>query len=104
MPTQLVTDPAVDDLSVVPAAESAVLECVDLHSPVNLDDVAQRLSGFSWNQIFHAVDRLARGGKLLLRRQAHTYQLLSLRGVCQLFYRVPQATIERQPSQNLTQM
>jgi hypothetical protein len=35
------------------------------------------LPEYSWNQIFHAVDQLARAGSIVLRRHRYDYTLFS---------------------------
>jgi len=36
------------------------------------------LPQYTWNQIFHAVDQLARFGKIVLRRHQFEYTLFSI--------------------------
>jgi len=48
--------------------ESAILETLERGGPCSLDELYQTLSAYSWNQVFAAVDRLTRNGRLLLRR------------------------------------
>jgi len=48
--------------------ESAILETLERGGPCSLDELYQALSDYSWNQVFAAVDRLSRNGRLLLRR------------------------------------
>ena len=48
--------------------ESAILETLERRGPCSLDELYQALSDYSWNQVFAAVDRLSRNGRLLLCR------------------------------------
>lgn len=44
-----------------------VLERVSLHGPILLEGLNRLLPYFTWNQVFAAVDRLSREGRLELR-------------------------------------
>jgi len=44
---------------------------------IGLDALVQMLPDHSWNQIFHAVDQLAREGRIVLRRHRYDYTLFS---------------------------
>ena len=46
-------------------------------SVIGLDALIQLLPQYSWNQIFHAVDQLARDGSVVLRRHRYDYTLFS---------------------------
>ena len=48
--------------------ESAILETLKRRGPCSLEELYQALSDYSWNQVFAAVDRLSRNGRLLLCR------------------------------------
>jgi hypothetical protein len=48
--------------------ESAILEMLERRGPYSLDELYQALSDYSWNQVFAAVDRLSRNGRLMLCR------------------------------------
>jgi hypothetical protein len=50
------------------SAEGAVLEMLHKAGPCCLDDLVMKLPEFSWSQVFLAVDRMSRHGRLLLRR------------------------------------
>lgn len=60
------------------AVDEGVLGCVDEESVVTLDRLVALLPEFTWNQIFHTVDRLARNGRIALRRHGSNYTVFSL--------------------------
>ena len=46
------------------------------NGPCCLDEVVTTLSNFSWGEIFAAVDRMSRDGRVLLRQVGYsTYQI-----------------------------
>jgi hypothetical protein len=51
------------------AQEEAVLEMLREKGPCCLDDLVRDLPDFSWGEIFTAVDRMSRDGRVLVRRQ-----------------------------------
>lgn len=56
--------------------EAAIVEKLQNDGPCCLDDVVTHLSSFSWGEIFMAVDRMSRDGRLLLhQRRYSTYQI-----------------------------
>jgi hypothetical protein len=69
LPTQL--PPSIHGL------EARILEQLNEDAVIGLDSLIQMLPEHSWNQIFHAVDRLARSGKIVLRRHGYDYTLFS---------------------------
>ena len=54
-----------------------VLELVNEQSVISLDTLVTLLPQFEWNQIFHAVDQLARERRLVLRRHRFDYTIFS---------------------------
>ena len=40
-----------------------------------LEDIVALLPALTWNEIFHAVDTLSRGGGIVLRRRGFSYDL-----------------------------
>ena len=54
-----------------------VLELVNEQSVISLDTLITMLPQFEWNQIFHAVDQLARERRLVLRRHGFDYTIFS---------------------------
>ena len=59
------------------ALEQEIVMRLDDHTVLHLDVLVSLLPGHSWNQIFHAVDRLARSGRIVLRRHRFDYTLFS---------------------------
>jgi hypothetical protein len=57
--------------------ECAILERLEQEAVVSLDELVETLPQYTWNQIFHAVDNLARIGKIVLRRHRFEYTLFS---------------------------
>lgn len=57
--------------------ESAILGHLEEQAVIGLDALVILLPEYSWNQIFHAVDRLARCGGITLRRHRSEYTLFS---------------------------
>lgn len=70
----------------VPAAHSGLSEVIDRaifdqieeQAVIGLDALVTLLPEYSWSQIFHAVDRLARNGKITLRRHRCDYTIFSI--------------------------
>ena len=58
--------------------EEAIVERLQKGGPCCLDDVALHLSPFySWGEVFLAVDRMSRDGRLLLRQLGgSTYEIV----------------------------
>ncbi|SPP65110.1 hypothetical protein [Nitrospira lenta] len=59
------------------ALESIILGHLDEQAVISLDALVILLPDYSWNQIFHVVDRLARCGGITLRRHRSEYTLFS---------------------------
>ena len=57
--------------------ESVILSHLEEQAVIGLDALVILLPDYSWNQIFHAVDRLARCGGITLRRHRSEYTLFS---------------------------
>ncbi len=55
-----------------------ILKLVDERDMISLDALILLLPRFSWSQIFHAVDNLARRGKIMLRKHRFDYSLFSI--------------------------
>ena len=64
-------DLSVDDVAL------EILAQIDEQDVINLDTLIVLLPQYSWSQIFHAVDCLARCGKIVLRRYRFDYTLFS---------------------------
>jgi len=59
------------------ALEDLVLSHIDEQAVIGLDALVFLMPDYSWSQIFHAVDRLARRGEVTLRRHRFEYTLFS---------------------------
>ena len=57
--------------------EAVILGHLEEQAVIGLDALVILLPDYSWNQIFHAVDRLARCGGITLRRHRSEYTLFS---------------------------
>jgi hypothetical protein len=56
--------------------EEAIIEKLRRNGPCCLDDVVSYLPNLSWGEVFLAVDRMSRDGRLLLRQLGYsTYQI-----------------------------
>lgn len=75
------TDTLID--TPAPACSSAasldvqILGHISEQDVVSLDALVSLMPEHTWNQIFHAVDRLARCGKIVLRRHRFEYTIFS---------------------------
>ncbi len=67
IPVQLSTD----------GLKTRILEQLNEEAVIGLDSLVQMLPEYSWNQIFSAVDQLARAGRIVLRRHRYDYTLFS---------------------------
>jgi hypothetical protein len=50
--------------------DQAILHDLTTHGTCQVEDMVERLAGFTWNQVFSAIDRLSRDGTLALQRPA----------------------------------
>ena len=64
------TDPA-DELGI------EILKQIKEQNVITLDALIALMPQYSWNQVFDGVDRLARCGKIVLRRHRFEYRLFS---------------------------
>lgn len=56
--------------------EEVIIEMLRKTSPCCLDDLVTYLPNFSWGEVFVAVDRMSRDGRLLLRQLGYSsYQI-----------------------------
>ena len=67
IPVQLSTD----------GLKTRILERLNEEAVIGLDSLVQMLPEYSWNQIFYAVDQLARARSIVLRRHRYDYTLFS---------------------------
>ena len=57
--------------------EQTILDRLEEETVVGLDELVEMLPKYTWNQIFHAVDHLARLRRIVLRRHRFEYTLFS---------------------------
>jgi len=56
--------------------EAAIIELLRNGGPCCLDDVVAYLPNFSWGEVFGAIDRMSRDGRVLLHQLGYsTYQI-----------------------------
>ena len=58
--------------------EQDILRDLERRGPCSIEEMVTHLSGYTWNQIFNAVDRLSRSEKVLLRRPSRSVYHISL--------------------------
>lgn len=56
-----------------------VLERISLHGPVHFEDLARLLPLFTWNQMFAAIDRLSREGRVNIHHPDRCTYIVALR-------------------------
>ncbi len=61
------------------AQEEAIIELLQRTGPCCLDDVVTYLPDLSWGEVFVAVDRMSRDGRLLLRQLGYSVYQIALR-------------------------
>jgi hypothetical protein len=76
MSNALLNTPSPADLS-ADNVEHEILVQIEEQDVVSLDALIALLPQYSWSQIFHTVDSLARCGKIVLRRHHFDYTLFS---------------------------
>ncbi len=59
------------------ALTAAILDHLNEQSVISLDSLIYLMPQYTWNQIFHCVDQLARCHKIVLRRHRFEYMLFS---------------------------
>lgn len=57
--------------------QNRILEHLNEETVMSLDTLVTRLPQYSWSQIFHSIDHLARTNKIVLRRHGFDYTLFS---------------------------
>ena len=76
MSATLLDNPRPAPLS-VDELEARILAHLNEEAVIGLDALIELLPEYSWNQIFNAVDQLARSGNIVLRRHRFDYTLFS---------------------------
>ena len=59
------------------ALMAIILDHLNEQTVISLDTLICLMPQYTWNQIFHSVDQLARCNKLVLRRHQFEYMLFS---------------------------
>jgi hypothetical protein len=59
------------------ALTAAILDHLNEQAVISLDSLIYLMPQYTWNQIFHCVDQLARCHKIVLRRHRFEYMLFS---------------------------
>lgn len=59
------------------ALTAAILDHLNEQAVISLDSLICLMPQYTWNQIFHRVDELARYRKIVLRRHRFEYMLFS---------------------------
>ena len=59
------------------ALTAAILDHLNEQTVISLDSLICLMPQYTWNQIFHCVDQLARCHKIVLRRHQFEYMLFS---------------------------
>lgn len=83
MPMSLLLESTPDVCSVLheyPNADTLptiILEHLEEQTVISLDSLVSLMPQYSWNQIFHTVDQLARCSMIVLRRHRFEYMLFS---------------------------
>lgn len=78
MTVNALLDPPTPIRPVVDTLDQEILDHLDEQAVVGLDSLIALLPQYSWSQVFHAVDRLARRGTIVLRRHRFDYTLFSV--------------------------
>lgn len=61
--------------------EKAIVEKLQNGGPCCLDDVVTSLPNFNWGEVFSAVDRMSRDGRVLLRQNGFSTYQVALKAV-----------------------
>lgn len=77
MPTHALLETLRSNQAVTETLEQAIFRHIEEQTVIGMDALIILLPGYGWNQIFHAVDRLARCGQITLRRHRSEYTLFS---------------------------
>ena len=59
------------------ALTGTILDHLNEQTVISLDSLIYLMPQYTWNQIFHTVDQLARCNKVVLRRHRFEYMLFS---------------------------
>ena len=56
---------------------AAIFDHLNEQTVISLDSLVSLMPQYTWNQVFHIVDQLARCNKIVLRRHRFEYMLFS---------------------------
>ena len=70
-------DPTVGARYDADALTTTILGHLNEQTVISLDTLVCLMPQYTWNQIFHCVDRLSRNNKVVLRRHRFEYTLFS---------------------------
>lgn len=69
--------PERDEYRHTDALMATILDHLGEQAVISLDSLIYLMPQYTWNQIFHAVDQLARSNKVVLRRHRFEYLIFS---------------------------
>lgn len=55
--------------------ERLILEALCGHRTMTMEELVAAIPEVSWNRLFHAIDRLSRGGHITVYRRGFEYEL-----------------------------
>lgn len=58
--------------------DDIVLSYINEQTIIGLDALVSLIPEFSWSQVFSTIDRLARDGRITLRRHGREYSIFSM--------------------------
>src|SRR5262245_1731063 len=67
------------EVPVMKPIEAAIVEILQISGPCCLDDIVTSLPNSSWGEVFAAIDRMSRNGRLLLHQRSYSAYQVSLR-------------------------
>ena len=77
MPMSSLLESAPDVHPSIDALAATILDHLNEQTVISLDSLIWLMPQYTWNQIFHSVDQLARCNKVVLRRYRFNYTLFS---------------------------
>ena len=77
MMSQAVIEIPQGELHTARSIEHKILEQIQEQSVIGMDALVAYFQEYGWSQIFQAIDRLARQGKIVLRRHRFEYTIFS---------------------------
>ena len=77
MPISSLLESTPDVHSYTDTLAATILDHLNEQTVISLDSLICLMPQYTWNQIFHTVDQLARCNKVVLRRHRFEYMLFS---------------------------